>query len=140
MDAATYNARRRQLRRGERWHASESKRQELDAMFGGGSNPHGVFETHEEEELARAGKTFAVARLATGPAGLWVASGCTRGPEWGSSSSPSVWDVAHDSRHEARLYAILECLAQIESHLQLHSSEASETQAARMDRALRAML
>lgn len=140
MTAAEYNARRRQLRTGPRWHADDAKRAELVAMHGGGPNKFGVFEKHEEATLARVGKAFAVARLANSPAGLWVASACTGGRDWGHSSSPSIWDMAHDTRHDAWLYAILESLCHFESASRLHRSDKDAAECRKIDLRLRAML
>lgn len=140
MTAADYNARRRQLRAGDRWHADEARQDELSRLFGGGCNPFGVFEQHETEELARVGKTFAAVHLVTGPAGLWLAASQTRGAMWYSGSFPSVWDVAHDTRQDARAYGILEALASIESHGGHFACKADAAQAAKLDRLLRAML
>lgn len=142
MTAAEYNRRRRRLRAGVRsWSGNGPARQErtLASLHGGGLNPFGVFEKYTTTVLAVAGKTFAEARLARSPAGLWVGAGATGGPDWGSSSAPSLWDVAHDTQAEARLFVILECLAQLE-RLGSHVGDRSHREAARLDKMLRALL
>lgn len=143
MNAAEYNRRRRRLRAAVRsWSGKGPDRQEraLVRLHGGGVNPHGVFTAYTTTRLAVAGKSFAEARLARSPAGLWVGAGASGGPDWGSSSAPSVWDMAHDTEAEARTFVILECLAQIERHGETHNSDRANREARQLDKLLRRLL
>jgi hypothetical protein len=140
MKAAAYNARRRAARTGDRWWADEKRERRLARLFGGGANQFGVFVGYETEVFARVGRSHALGRLATGPAGLWVAASCCGGADWGHSSAPSVWDKAHDTRAEARLYAILHCLLDIERFADANDGTRSGAEARKMDKILRSLL
>lgn len=140
MTAAEYNAAIRKLRSVDRWWADDARQAKAAALFGGNANENGVLLDYEEEELARAGQTYAFARVGTGPAGLWVACGGFQGPCSGFSSSPSVWDTAHATRAEARVYAILEVLAAIERHGEYTGQRSAAGQAGKIEKQLRALL
>lgn len=140
MTAAEYNARRRAIRTGPRWWADEKLEKELARLHGGGCNPFGVFEKYETETFARVGRSHALARLVRSRAGLWVAASCSGGAEWGCSSAPSVWDKAHDTREDARLYAILVCLCQIEPEADERNTSRTGAEARKIDKILRSLL